>query len=123
VPDLLPAFVLIGIGMGVSFVAVTIAGLQGVPGRDAGIASGLVNTSRQVGGAVGLAVVSTVAAASAGRVAGAEALTHGFRISFTVLAGLAVAGALLTGLALRPAPQPAQREAAPEELPALEEAA
>ena len=47
--------------MAVSFVAVTIAALAGVPGRDAGIASGLVNTSRQIGGAIGLAAMTTIA--------------------------------------------------------------
>jgi EmrB/QacA subfamily drug resistance transporter len=106
VTDLLPSFVLIGIGLGVSFVSVTIAGLAGVAGADAGIASGLVNTSRQIGGAVGLAVVSTIAASYAsGRItsgaATAEALTHGFRISFAVLAGLGLVGVLLTGALLR----------------------
>jgi len=58
VADLLPSFILVGLGMGISFVAVTIAALAGVPGRDAGIASGLVNTSRQIGGAIGLAAVT-----------------------------------------------------------------
>ena len=61
VTDLLPSLVLIGAGIGISFVSVTIAALAGVPGRDAGIASGLVNTARQVGGAVGLAGVTTIA--------------------------------------------------------------
>src|SRR6266536_1018235 len=61
VPDLLPSFLLIGFGLGVSFVAVTIAALAGVTPAHAGIASGLVNTSRQVGGAIGLAAVTTIA--------------------------------------------------------------
>jgi EmrB/QacA subfamily drug resistance transporter len=115
--DLLPSFILIGIGLGVSFVAVTIAGLQGVPPRDAGIASGLVNTSRQVGGAIGLAVVSTISAAYAGRLSGgvedAVALTHGYHVAFALLASLAVVGAVLTGALLR-SPQPQTTAAQPE---------
>src|SRR2546423_2839462 len=63
--DIFPAFVLGGAGMGLSFVPVTIAGLTGVQGADAGVASGLINTSRQIGGAVGVAAISAIAAASA----------------------------------------------------------
>ena len=62
--DLFPAFVLGGAGMGLSFVPVTIASLTGVAPADAGVASGLVNTSRQIGGAVGIAAVSAIAATS-----------------------------------------------------------
>ena len=62
--DLFPAFVLGGAGMGLAFVPITIASLQGVERADAGIASGLINTSRQIGGAIGLAAVSAIAAAS-----------------------------------------------------------
>jgi EmrB/QacA subfamily drug resistance transporter len=127
VPDLLPAFLLIGFGIGVGFVSVTIAGLQGVSPVDAGIASGLVNAARQVGGAIGLAVVVTVATSYAGHlstgVAGATALTHGFRVSFAVLCVLALAGAVLTGVFLRtPRPRPALAEPSPV-VAELEEAA
>ena len=97
--DLLPSFILGGIGLAVSFVAVTISALQGVPGRDAGVASGLVNTARQVGGAVGLAVVTTIATVYGHRSAHetvAAASTHGYRIAFGMLGILALAGALLT---------------------------
>src|SRR5206468_7702558 len=62
--DLFPAFVLGGAGMGFSFVPVTIAGLTGVERADAGVASGLINTSRQIGGAIGLAAVSAIAASA-----------------------------------------------------------
>jgi EmrB/QacA subfamily drug resistance transporter len=123
VTDLLPSFILIGLGLGVSFVAVTIAALQGVGPTDAGVASGLVNTSRQIGGAVGLAVVSTIAASYTGRpvvqeTAAAE-LTHGFRVSFAVLAVLGIVGAALASVTLRPRRQ----EAAPVEVGELQEAA
>ena len=93
--DLLPAFVLLGVGMGTSFIAVTIAALAGVPGRDAGIASGLVNTSRQIGGAIGLAAVTTIATSAAGGHTLADT-THGYRVAFGTLGVLALVGAVLT---------------------------
>jgi EmrB/QacA subfamily drug resistance transporter len=100
VTDLLPSFFLIGLGMGVSFVSVTIAALAGVIPRNAGIASGLVNTSRQVGGAIGLAAVTTIATIYAGHhsagISAAAATTHGYRVAFGVLTVLAITGALLT---------------------------
>jgi EmrB/QacA subfamily drug resistance transporter len=95
VTDLLPSFLLVGLGMGTSFVAVTIAALAGVPGRDAGIASGLVNTSRQIGGAIGLAAVTTIATSAAGGHTLA-ATTHGYRVAFGTLTVLALVGAVLT---------------------------
>jgi EmrB/QacA subfamily drug resistance transporter len=59
--DLVPGFVLVGAGCGFSFVPVTIAALQGVEGDDAGIASGLMNTAQQIGGALGVAALVTLA--------------------------------------------------------------
>lgn len=98
--DLLPSFILIGIGLGVSFVAVTIAALAGVEPAHAGIASGLVNTSRQVGGAIGLAAMTTIATIytsnPSARISAAAATTHGFRVAFGVLAVLALGAAILT---------------------------
>src|SRR5438874_1623512 len=73
--DLFPAFVLGGAGLGFSFVPVTIASLAGVERADAGVASGLVNTSRQIGGAIGLAAISTVAASAASRYADAHGVS------------------------------------------------
>ena len=93
--DLLPAFLLLGVGMGTSFIAVTIAALAGVPGRDAGIASGLVNTSRQIGGAIGLAAITTIATSTAGGHTLA-ATTHGYRVAFGTLGVLALVAAVLT---------------------------
>jgi EmrB/QacA subfamily drug resistance transporter len=107
-PDLFPAFLVSGIGMALTFVPMTIAGLTGVGGADAGVASGLINTSRQIGGAVGLAAVSTIAATSTTSLAGGD-LTHAFRIAFVVLTGLAVAGAA-TAIRFVAPPRPAVHE-------------
>src|SRR5204862_3961019 len=111
--DLFPAFVLGGAGLGFSFVPRTIAGLAGVQRADAGVASGLVNTSRQIGGAIGVAATSAIAATStsnflhshAGAASGV-ALDHGFQTALYVLTGLLVAGALIAGGLVRSAPAP-----------------
>jgi EmrB/QacA subfamily drug resistance transporter len=111
--DLFPAFVLGGTGLGFSFVPVTIASLTGIERADAGVASGLVNTARQIGGAIGLAAISTVAAsatasyahAHALSVASAPATVDGFQASFDVLGGLLVAAIVITAVFLRPARQ------------------
>src|SRR4051812_19009472 len=102
--DLFPAFVLGGAGMGFSFVPVTIASLTGVERADAGIASGLVNTSRQIGGAIGLAAVSTIAATSTRGFggSGAAALDHGFRTALYALTGLLVLGIAIAAGFVRP---------------------
>jgi fucose permease len=131
--DLFPAFVLGGAGMGLSFVPVTIASLTGVERSDAGVASGLINTSRQIGGAIGLAAASAVAATSTSRYVDAHsgvsassaiALDHGFQTALYVLAGLLVAGALITVTMIRPAPAPRpQPQPVDGEAIALEEAA
>jgi EmrB/QacA subfamily drug resistance transporter len=109
--DLFPAFVLGGAGMGFSFVPVTIASLAGVERADAGVASGLVNTSRQIGGAIGLAAISTVAATATSSYVNvhglssvtAQATVHGFQTSFYVLGGLLLLGLVVVALFLRPA--------------------
>jgi EmrB/QacA subfamily drug resistance transporter len=130
--DLFPAFVLGGAGMGLSFVPVTIAGLTGVDRSDAGVASGLINTSRQIGGAVGIAVVSAVAATSTGNYVDAHgavtlttgaALDHGFQTGLYVLTGLLVAGALIAVALIKSAPPAAETAIRADEALALEEAA
>jgi EmrB/QacA subfamily drug resistance transporter len=113
--NLFPAFLISGVGLALSFVPVTIAGLAGVHRADAGIASGLINTTRQVGGAVGLAAVTTIAASYASTGAGATGLaraaavdgglTHGFQVGFAVLAGAAALGAVIAAVMLRPRPE------------------
>jgi MFS family permease len=95
--DILGPSILAAIGLGFSFVPVTIAAVAGVPERDAGLASGLINTSQQIGGALGLAVLATVAntridhvtAASGG---GPQALTEGYQSAFLTGAGFAILG-------------------------------
>jgi predicted small integral membrane protein len=59
--DLLPGFLMVGVGIGFSFVPISIAALAGVRPAEAGLASGLINTSQQIGGALGIAVLSTIA--------------------------------------------------------------
>src|SRR5438876_3354154 len=109
--DLFPAFVLGGAGMGFSFVPVTIASLTGVQRADAGVASGLVNTSRQIGGAIGVAATSAIAATSTSNylhshvgASSGVALDHGFQTTLYVLTGLLVAGAAIAGGLVRSAP-------------------
>jgi len=131
--DLFPWFVLGGAGMGLSFVPITIASLTGVERSDAGVASGLINTSRQVGGAIGLAAVSAIAATSTSHYAQAHsavtassrvALDHGFQTGLYVLTGLLVIGALIAVTLVKSAPAlSAEAPAVDGEAVALEEAA
>jgi EmrB/QacA subfamily drug resistance transporter len=101
VSDILFPSLLAAIGLGLSFVPVTIAAVTGIRPDQAGLASGLVNTSQQVGGALGLAILVAVANAtttsqlSSGVRDRAVALTEGFQDAFLVGAGFAFAGAIL----------------------------
>jgi MFS family permease len=100
--SLFPAFLLSGIGMAFGFIPLTIGGLAGVRPADAGIASGLINTSQQIGGAIGTAAATTIAAtytsryldSHAGGGAPGAALTHGFSIAFYVLAAVMLVAAI-----------------------------
>jgi EmrB/QacA subfamily drug resistance transporter len=92
--------VLIGLGIGMSFVPMTLSATAGVPPHEAGLASGLINTTRQVGGALGLAIMATVASTvTANHLVGvhdvAAALTAGYRAAFAIAGGGLVVGALL----------------------------
>jgi hypothetical protein len=102
--DLLPGYLLVGFGLALSFIPVSIAALAGVGPREAGLASGLLNTSQQIGGAIGVAVASSVAVSRATHLlhAGASqaaALTSGYSLAFWVTAGVSAAG-VVTALAL-----------------------
>jgi hypothetical protein len=105
VRDLLPSFILTGIAIGSGFVAVTIASLAGTRPQHAGVASGLVNTTRQIGGAVGLAAMATLVSSVAGGTPSAAATVHGDHVAFGVLALLSLAGAALVPV-LRPHREP-----------------
>jgi predicted MFS family arabinose efflux permease len=109
--DLFPAFLLSAVGLAFTFVPMTIAALMGVEAPDAGVASGLLNTTQQIGGAIGLAAASTIATTFTTRYVdahpgssplGAAALTHGFDIAFYALAGLAALAAVLAVVLIEP---------------------
>jgi EmrB/QacA subfamily drug resistance transporter len=119
--DLFPAFLLSGIGMAFGFIPMTIGALAGVRQREAGIASGLINTSQQIGGAIGVAVATTIAATFTGHYvdahagaspAGGPALTHGFQIAFYVLAATALVAAVFSAVIVESNP-PTEAEARP----------
>ena len=100
--DLLIPYIVYGVGIGFAFVPVTIAALAGAPEEEAGLASGLINTSQQIGGAIGLAVVSTVAFTRIGDLLAAGktpavAQTEGYQRGFWVVA-LVGAAALLVAI-------------------------
>jgi MFS family permease len=109
--DLFPGFVLGGAGMGLTFVPVTIASLSGVERSVAGVASGLINTSRQIGGAIGLAASTAIAASATSSYLAARpglaptnaaALDHGYRIALYALTGLLIVGAAIAAGLVRP---------------------
>ncbi len=114
VANLLPGFVLAGVGLGLAFVPDSIAALTGARAREAGAASGLINTSQQIGGAVGLAAITTIVTtattsylrshAGLGALAPAAALTHGFQVGFYVLAGVLLGAAILSAVLIKPEP-------------------
>jgi EmrB/QacA subfamily drug resistance transporter len=112
VTDFLPGVMLASIGMGLTFVPVTLIATSGIPTDDAGLASGLYNTSQQVGGALGLAVLSTFAVsrtndtlAGLGRAPQpadqAQALVDGFHVAYVGSALLVATAAVLLALLLR----------------------
>jgi predicted MFS family arabinose efflux permease len=110
--DLLPSLVLIGTGMGGAFVSVTSSAVAGVPQEDTGVASALLNASQQIGGSLGLAILTAVATARFDAVAPrvptpaalASATTSSYAYAFIVGALLLVSAAVIGGLLLRPRP-------------------
>jgi EmrB/QacA subfamily drug resistance transporter len=115
--DVFPGLLVSGVGLAFTFVPVVIAGLTGVQPADAGVASGLLNTSRQIGGAIGLAAVTTIASTAAGHYADSHAvlassgpaLTHGFQAAFYALIGVALVGAAIAAVFVEPKPKAALR--------------
>jgi EmrB/QacA subfamily drug resistance transporter len=104
--DLLPGFLLIGIGIGFSFVPISIAALAGVEPGEAGLASGLINTSQQIGGALGIAALSTIATSQADDAVASgsalpTALVDGFTAAFFAGAIIAALGILAAATLIR----------------------
>jgi hypothetical protein len=103
--DVLGPSVLVGLGLSVAFVQLTALAVDGVPPQDAGLAGGLVNTTRQVGGAIGLAALATVAGSVTAHAAvhrpHVEALTAGYRVVFAVSSTILAATTLLAPLLTR----------------------
>jgi EmrB/QacA subfamily drug resistance transporter len=119
VGDVLFPSLLAAVGLGLAFVSMTVAAVSGVEPHEAGLASGLINTSQQIGGALGLAILATVANSRIDDLAASGtpqnvALTEGFQSAFLVGAGIAIAGAVLaivlvSGKASREHAEAAQR--------------
>jgi MFS family permease len=122
--DLLPGFLLIAVGIGFSFVPISIAALAGVQDAEAGLASGLINTSQQIGGALGIAALSTIATTRTD-----NALAGGSELPFALVDGFTaafVAGVVIAGLGIVAALTLVRRdelEQAPEAQPAFDLAA
>jgi EmrB/QacA subfamily drug resistance transporter len=130
--DILPSMVLIGIGAGLSFPSLMTLAMSGATQSDSGLASGLVNTSLQVGGAFGLAVLATLSTTRSDNLIAsgeptASALTSGYHLAFVIAAGLVVAAVAVALTVLQPEgeAQVEDEEAAelPEAEPAYSEAA
>jgi MFS family permease len=120
--NLFPGFVVSGLGLALVFIPMSIGALTGVRPADAGIASGLINTTQQIGGAIGVAAATTIATtftahyvhSHAGTTAfSGAALTHGFQVAFYVLAATAAVGAVVAAVLIEP--RPAQVETEPAE--------
>jgi Na+/melibiose symporter-like transporter len=124
VADLLPGYLLVGFGLAFSFIPVSVAALAGVPHHQAGLASGLLNTSQQIGGAIGVALAATVSTTHAESLihqgeSQAEAFTSGFALAFWMLAGLGVAGVIASLTLIRREEEVAVDEGEPEPVEVL----
>ena len=124
--DLLGPMVVAAVGLGLAFVPVTIAAVSNVSRDESGLASGLINTSQQIGGALGLAVLGTIASSKTTDLIGAAqgapaavpgALTEGFQLAFMTGAGFAVLGIVATLVLIRREDSQAIVGASPAELP------
>jgi EmrB/QacA subfamily drug resistance transporter len=119
--DILAPSLVAAVGLGFAFVPMTIAAVSGVESHEAGLASGLINTSQQVGGALGLAILASIANsrtdalmqdANGAASALPGALTEGFHLAFTVGAGFAILGAILAATLISSKESRAHAEAA-----------
>lgn len=99
--DILGPSLLAAVGLGFSFVPVTIAAVSGIPDHEQGLASGLINTSQQIGGALGLATLAAVSISVTGSSLDPATLTDGFRAAFLAGAGFALLGLLATLFVIR----------------------
>jgi hypothetical protein len=104
--DVMPGFFMVGVGIPFTFIPINIAALAGVQMHEAGLASGLINTSQQIGGAVGVAVISTVAFTHADTLLAKGtrpdvAFTEGFAWGFWVTAGIWLAATLAAFVLIR----------------------
>ncbi len=104
--DLFPGFLIIGVAIPFAFVPITIAALAGTKPQEAGLASGLINTSQQIGGALGIALLSTIAVSTtddevASGTAVPTALTDGFVNAFWAGAAIAFVGVLVSVFLVR----------------------
>jgi EmrB/QacA subfamily drug resistance transporter len=111
VVDVLPSMILLGFGAGMAFNPVLLAAMGDVPQEEAGLASGVVNTAFMMGGALGLAVLASLAASRTESLSGSggselEALTGGYHIAFLVGAIFAASAAAMGAFLLRPKPMP-----------------
>jgi hypothetical protein len=123
--DVLPAMILLGLGAGTAFNPVLLAAMSDVEPTEAGLASGVVNTSFMMGGALGLAVLASLAASRSDTLLAAgeseaAALTGGYHVAFFVGALFAIAAAAIGGLLLRQGAYATQAEHEPQ--PAVEAA-
>jgi MFS family permease len=105
-PDLLPAYLVFAAGMAFTFIPVSIAAFVGVAPQQAGLASGLLNTSQQIGGAIGVAIATTIFATQAKDLlktghTPAQAFTSGYSHAFWALVVFALAGAVAAFVLLR----------------------
>jgi EmrB/QacA subfamily drug resistance transporter len=119
-PDLFFGLLVFGAGLGSAFVASQIAALTGAAEQESGLAAGLADSSFNIGSALGIATLSTVAVARAGPGAGLRAMTEGFQAAFAVAAGVALLGALLALLLFRPKAPVASTAAGPAPAPGAE---
>ncbi len=118
VAHVMPVMVLLGVGAGMAFPALMTLAMSGATPSDAGLASGLVNTTAQVGGALGLAVLATLASTRTGELSAAgeplkAALNGGYHLAFTIGA-LVVTAAIVVGIVVLQSERAATKDAAPE---------